>query len=109
MYARKKSDWYKARFHNNKGPSRDVVLYKNMVEIDPWIKPFILHSVGIKSKKRRIIKKALKRYLSYLLGEFIGNRKIVIGTSCHIIRPFVFFNRTSNWRHVRNSINRNLL
>jgi len=39
------------------------------VDIDPWLAMLLLHSSGIKSKKKRIVKKVLKREIQRLISQ----------------------------------------
>lgn len=62
-------EWYKEKY---KSDSMDLVIHSDgRVEVPLWLKEYILRKCGLKSKKRRIIKKVISRKLTEIILQQI--------------------------------------
>lgn len=61
----KSIEWYKEKY---KSDSMDLVIHSDgRVEVPLWLKEYILRKSGLKSKKRRIVKKVINRELTEII------------------------------------------
>jgi len=61
----KSIEWYKEKY---KSDSMDLVVHSDgRVEVPLWLGEYILRKCGLKSKKRRIINKVIKRELTEII------------------------------------------
>jgi hypothetical protein len=62
-------DLYKKTY----GGEDDVIFKEDMVVIPKWLEMLVLHRSGLKTRKKRIVNKVLKREIDKLLTNSLRN------------------------------------
>ena len=55
------------------GGEDDVIFKEDMVVIPKWLEMLVLHKSGLKTRKKRIVNKVLKREIDKLLTNSLRN------------------------------------
>jgi len=68
-----KVDRYKKMFHKSDEPENMQVSSDGIVHVPIWLMMLVLHSSGLRSKKKRLVKKRLKREVMKLIQNYVEN------------------------------------
>lgn len=67
-----KVERYKKMYPAIDGVSELVLKENGSVDLPIWLIRYFLHSSGLKSRKKRLVKKRIKRELTKLLKNYVG-------------------------------------
>ena len=63
------------KMYSKPNDSDNVLITDNKVTIPTWLAVYLLHSSGIKSKKKRIVNKTIKKQLSKVLKKYLNENR----------------------------------
>ena len=63
------------KMYSEPDDSDRILITDNKATVPTWLAMYLLHSSGIKSKKKRIVKKTLKKQLSKVFKKYLNENR----------------------------------